>query len=398
MKKISSELFLEINDTNFIFFAGENDQQGNFNITFKFETPLVGFENNRITDFEKVNEIIKEKIFLIEQKLNYTFKEIILIIENFDPTFLNITGFKKLNGSQILRENIIYIINILKSYVDKNESKTTILHIFNSKFFLDNKYIENLPIGLFGDFYSHELSFVLININDHKNLENILKKNNLKIKKILLKSFIKGAYLSNKNLNTETFFQIKIGKNKSKIIYFENNSLKFEQEFKFGSDIIIKDVSKITNLETTTVKNLFEKIEFSEIKSSDELIEKDFFINNDFRKIRKKLIYDISLARIQEIIALMIFENVNIKYYSKFPKPVFLEIYNKSKLQSVSKIFKDVLLKKGLSKIEIIDYISSENMLHTANQLVHFGWKKEAIPVTHSKKSLIARFFDVIFE
>ena len=104
MKKLSSELFLEINDTNFIFFAGENDQQGNFNITFKFETPLVGFENNRITDFEKVNEIIKEKIFLIEQKLNYTFKEIILIIENFDSTFLNITGFKKLNGSQILRK------------------------------------------------------------------------------------------------------------------------------------------------------------------------------------------------------------------------------------------------------------------------------------------------------
>ena len=276
-------------------------------------------------------------------------------------------------------------------------SRKKLFCIFLIQNFLDNKYIENLPIGLFGDFYSHELSFVLININDHKNLENILKKNNLKIKKILLKSFIKGAYLSNKNLNTETFFQIKIGKNKSKIIYFENNSLKFEQEFKFGSDIIIKDVSKITNLETTTVKNLFEKIEFSEIKSSDELIEKDFFINNDFRKIRKKLIYDISLARIQEIIALMIFENVNIKYYSKFPKPVFLEIYNKSKLQSVSKIFKDVLLKKGLSRIEIIDYISSENMLHTANQLVHFGWKKEAIPVTLSQKTFIARFFDAIF-
>ena len=45
------------------FFLLENDQQGNFNITFKFETPLVGFENNRITDFEKVNEIIKEKSF-----------------------------------------------------------------------------------------------------------------------------------------------------------------------------------------------------------------------------------------------------------------------------------------------------------------------------------------------
>ena len=37
--------------------------------------------------------------------------------------------------------------------------KKKIFHIFNSKFFLDKKKIENLPIGLFGDFYSHELSF-----------------------------------------------------------------------------------------------------------------------------------------------------------------------------------------------------------------------------------------------
>ena len=56
-------------------------------------------------------------------------------------------------------------------------------YIFNSKFELDNKKIDNLPIGLFGDFYSHELSFVLINTNDFKNIKNILGKCNLKIKK-----------------------------------------------------------------------------------------------------------------------------------------------------------------------------------------------------------------------
>ena len=60
---------------------------------------------------------------------------------------------------------------------------------FNSKFCLDNKKIENLPIGLFGDFYSHELSLVLINSNDHKNINIIFENCNIKIKKILLKSF-----------------------------------------------------------------------------------------------------------------------------------------------------------------------------------------------------------------
>ena len=44
--------------------------------------------------------------------------------------------------------------------------------IFNSKYNLDNQKVENLPIGLFGDFYSHELSFILINKNDYKNLKN----------------------------------------------------------------------------------------------------------------------------------------------------------------------------------------------------------------------------------
>ena len=41
-----------------------------------------------------------------------------------------------------------------------------------------------------------------------------------------------------------------INENNSKIFYFENNSLKFEQDFKFGSDIIIKDISKITSFES----------------------------------------------------------------------------------------------------------------------------------------------------
>ena len=135
----------------------------------------------------KFLNLIKENIYLIEQKFNNTFKEIILILENFNPTFINLSGYKKLNGSQILKENITYVLNTLKSCVDEIETKRTVLHIFNTKYNLDNKKIENLPIGLFGDFYSHELSFTLINNNDYKNIKNIFDQINLKIKKILLK-------------------------------------------------------------------------------------------------------------------------------------------------------------------------------------------------------------------
>ena len=201
-----------------------------------------------------------------------------------------------MNGSQISRENVTYILNTLKSYVNQIEENKTILHIFNSSFSLDNKKIQNLPIGLFGDFYSHELSLALINTNDYKNLKNIFDKCNLKINKILLKSFVQGSLISNKSLNIETFSQITINDDNSKIFYFENNSLKFQQDFNFGANIIIKDIAKITSLNIETVKNILEKIELSDKVIENDLIDKKFFINNSYRKIKKNLVYEIVLA------------------------------------------------------------------------------------------------------
>ena len=190
MKINSPSLFIEINNLEYIFAVGDENEQNNFNLIYKCIVPIQGIENFKITDFDLVFNDIKKNIYFIEQKLNYTFKNLILILNNFNCSFINLSGFTKLNGSQILKENITYILNSLKSNIIETEEKKTILHIFNSKYVLDKKKVENLPIGLFGDFYSHELSFCLINNNDYKNLYNIFNSCNLKIKKVLLKSFV----------------------------------------------------------------------------------------------------------------------------------------------------------------------------------------------------------------
>ena len=46
--------------------------------------------------------------------------------------------------------------------------------------------IENLPIRLF-EIFTHELSFLLINKNDLNNIRKVFSKNNLNIKKFILK-------------------------------------------------------------------------------------------------------------------------------------------------------------------------------------------------------------------
>ena len=397
MKNTSLILYLEINDSNYIFYVGKNDEQNDFQTVYEFKTPLIGITNNRVSDSDEAFKIVKENIYLIEQKFNYTFKEIILILDNFRPTFINLTGFKKLNGSQILKENITYILNTLKSCVNNIEYKKTVLHIFNTKFYLDKKKIENLPIGLFGDFYSHELSFTLINTNDVKNLNSIFDKCNLKVKKILIKSFIQGVNTSDNYKNKDTFFKIIMNKNSSKIFYFENNSLKLEQCFNFGTDIVIQDISKITSLKIDTVSTILDQIEVNENMSDNELIDEKFFTECSYRKIKKKLIYEIALARIKEISELMIFKNINLKYYANPPKDIFLDINHKLQLKCLKKIYKKVFSSNDRFNINFIDNLLNESMVSSAHKLVHFGWKKEAIPVSQVKKSIIAVFFDKIF-
>ena len=397
MKESDLTLYLEINNLNLIFFVLKKNENNLIEIIDELNLPVSGFEDNKISSFEKLYNIIKENIYLIEQKFDYTFKEVVLILENFNPTFINLSGYKNLNGSQISRENIIYILNSLKSYVDKNESKKTILHIFNSNFFLDNKKVINLPIGLFGDFYSHELSFSLISSNDYKNLENIFSHCNLKIKKIFLKSFIKGANISDNNNNKETFLNIKINSNDSKIFYFENDSLKHEQCFNFGSEIILKDISKITSLKIDNINTILENTNLNEEILENELIEEKFFKHNNYRKIKKRLIYEIVLARIIEISEILIFKNINLKSISKKPNIIFLEIEHKLQFESLKGIYRKVFSANNSFEVKFLDKLNNDSLLQTANNLLHYGWKKEAIPVSQVKKSILARFFNTIF-
>ncbi len=393
----SYTLYLEINNSDLIFFVGKKEDQESFNNIFTHKIPLVGFENHRISDYEKVFNLIKENIFFIEKKFNYTFKEVVLILENFNLSFVNLSGAKKLNGSQILRENITYILNDLKSYVNNYNNQKIVLHIFNSKFILDSKKIENLPIGLFGDFYSHELSFILISKNDYKNLMEIFDKCNLKIKKILVKSFVKGVYLNDINYKDGTFFQIKINGENSKIFYFENNSLKFEQEFNFGSDIVIQDISKITSMSKEALNLYLSTNELTNNLDDNDFVDKEYFQDNRFRKIKKKLIYKIMLARIQEISELILFKNINLNYYNKSVKSIFLELNNNIYNINFENIFSSTFSLNKKFKVEFSKNLSNHKFLDAAYKLVHYGWKKEAIPISKVKKSILGRFFDALF-
>ena len=390
-------LFIEINNSNYIFVAGIYDENQNLKVIEKIITLNDGIKKNKFINIKDATIVIKKNVEIIEKKLNCIFKELTVIIDNFNYSCLNISGFKKLNGSQVLKENISYILNSLKLAIAESEKQKTILHIFNSKSVLDGNDLENLPIGLFGNFYNHELTFFLIENNDLKNLNQIFHKSNLEVKKIILKSFNEGTQLIKKD-NIQTFFKLKLNVDNAEIIFFENSSFRYSETFDFGTNIILADISKVCFIDNQIIINILTN-EIFKINNFDEneYLEEKYFTDGNYRKIKKKLILDIAQARINEIIQIIFNKNINIKTFKEKNYKVYFMIQDKIIRNSFEKIFKSSLLVTGNSEPSLIKDFAIDSSIINASNLSIYGWKKEAIPIALTKNSLITRIFKSIF-
>jgi len=396
MSNHSPILFVEINSKDFIFVIGNCDESKNFTLKRSIKIPIEGISENKISDLNLVSNIIKKNIYSLENEIDFVFEEVIIIVNNFECSLINLSGYKKLNGSQLSRDNITYMLNSLKSKITEVNNHKKILHIFNSNYLLDKKKIDNLPIGLFGNFYSQELSFFLINDNDFKNLKTIFNKCNLRIKKVISKNFLEGVNIIESNLNIENFFKIEICEDASEIIFFDDSSLKYIQKFSFGTNLILNDICKITSLNIETVREILSNLKSSD-KTNESYVEKDFFKNQNFRKIKKKLILEIAEARIQEISNIIIFKNINLIRFLNNQFPIFLKIKDAVNLRCFEENYKIFFSHRNNYKLHLKEDINIDKIYHGLFKLVQYGWKREAVPVIHEKKSLIARFFDLLF-
>ena len=97
MQVKSPNLFIEINNLEFVFIVIDNLGDNEDKFLYKNSVPLEGMENNKISDFDLVFNTLKKNIFLIEKKLNYVFKDVILVLNYFDYSLKNLSGFKRLN-------------------------------------------------------------------------------------------------------------------------------------------------------------------------------------------------------------------------------------------------------------------------------------------------------------
>ena len=390
-----NNLFIEVKNDKFLIVVGKYDDELNFEIIEKDTINQVIYKNKKIENLDLIVNNLRKKINDIEKKLNVFFSDVNIIISKSHVDCINVSGFKKLNGNQILSEDISYIINDVRLKLSESEKHKTIVHLFNTKYLLDNKTLKNLPIGLYGDFYSHQLTFFMVEDKEIENLKTIFNKCNLNLNKVILKSFTEGIKIIQK-FREDTFVEIIIYKQESYVIFFYESAFCFLQKFNFGSEIILNDISKICSLEIQNVKNIISDLNYEKL-NQDLYLDKKYFEKKNFKKINHKYLQEIAAARIEEIANIIFNQNKNLNNFQLKKTNLYLNLEDKN----IGLKFQDAFenhFKDFTSNFDSLKDDDTYKSLEIFGELLSKGWAKEAIPVINKKKSWITRVFSGLFE
>ena len=391
-------LFIEVGQKNLIFFIVEYNEELNFKILDMLITKSEGITNNKISSIELLSKKIKKNLDLLEKKINFIFRNAV-IINNLDSSkCINVSGFKKLSGSQISNEDISYILNDIKKIVLENEKEHYLIHLLNSNFTLDKTVLENLPIGLYGDFYNHHLTFFLLSKNNFKNLELALNRCHIKLERIILKNFSDSLPQMKKCESKQPLFSIKFGEEKIDVSVFNNSSFLYSERFNFGTDLIMKDVSKVCSFPNELTKKIFLEVNFGnntvDIKN---YLDKKYFKDILYRKISIDHIIDIIEARMNEIIKMVYINNINVKSFKNINQKIYITFEDNSFKDNLGSIIKNLFINKENIFLENIPDEEHIESCHSSAELVGRGWKNEAIPIIQTEKSTIAKIFSALF-
>ena len=126
------------NDNKLIFFVVSFNEKKDFKLLRKIILATSGIQNGRIIDVEDVSQLLKKTINTIEDDINFFFSNVSVVINPNRINCLNVSGYKKLNGSKVSNEDIAYILNDIKKIILESENNFS-RSLFNSNFSLDSR-------------------------------------------------------------------------------------------------------------------------------------------------------------------------------------------------------------------------------------------------------------------
>ena len=173
-------------------------------------------KSNQI-DFNFLDNFLSENIFKIEKELNEFVKNIFLIIDNQSIFSVNLSIKNKFDNIVINSNSVHKLLLEAKNCCNKTLENLDILHMKIDQFFIDETYFKTLPEKKNCNNLSIEVSFICIPKKISKTIENVLKKYQISLDKILSLDYL-NSFLDDKNDNLYVMAQkILDGFNKNEV-------------------------------------------------------------------------------------------------------------------------------------------------------------------------------------
>jgi len=374
-----------------------------FEILSSSKTNSDGIHNGVIINLTKASNAIRSCISVAEKNAKILLKKINVVIEQ--PEFLctKFSKHKKIDGSKIHKEDIAFLLKEGKKQVMLNDSKHSVIHIFNHNYIVDGKTFIEEPIGVYANFLSHEMTFITMPKNNLKNINQAFIDCDIEIERLISSTFALGAKLLNDNQLKFGSILIDIGFEKTSMGLFKNLALAHSTTLPIGTNHITKDISKVCSLSLDVSETIRDKIDFS-FKNNNSIFDENgylkniYFDNTNYRKISKSLILNVIKARLDEIFEILkkqiILTGLNLNSGMSF----FI-LGGGSNLLNLEEYCSNFF---G-SNVENLERRSKKNLNNNmdacfgAFKIIKDGWETEAIPENVNKNNEKMGFFAKIF-
>jgi cell division protein FtsA len=366
-----------------------------------------GIHNGVIINLDKAIKSIRKSISVAEKESKILLKKINVVIEQ--PEFLctKFSKDKKIDGSKIHKYDIEFLLKEAKKQVTFNDSKHTIIHIFNHNYLVDGKTFLEEPIDVYADYLSHEMTFITMPKNHIKNINQAFNECDIEIERFLSCTFSLGAKLLNYNELQLGSILIDIGYEKFSLGMFKDLALVHSITLPVGINHITKDIAKVCSLtleESEIIKNKFDYSfeNNSELFDSNEHLKDIFFKTSHYRKITKSLMLNIIKSRLDEVFEILK-KQINTTKLGLTSGTNILIVGGGSYLKNLDMYFSDFfkanVKKLGKSNSSIDRKHIDENFISClgALKIIKDGWETEALPKKGNKYNQKTGFFANFF-
>ena len=381
-------------------------QNNNIEILSNSITPSEGIHNDVIVSLAKATNSIRSSISNAEKKAKVSLKKINVVFEQPDFLCTKFSKHRKIDGSKIYKEDIAFLLKEAKKQLIHNDKNQSIIHIFNHNYIVDGKAFIEEPIGVYADLLKHEMTFITVPKNNLKNINQVFNDCDIEIERLISRTFALGVqYINKKDLEYGSVL-LDLDSEKISLGLFKNLAIVHSITFPFGIDHITKDISKVCSLNLEESENIRNKIDYlfqngQDLFDESSNLKNTYFIDTNFRKISKNLIFDVIKSRLDEIID-KLKKQLIVPGFNLNTGINFLIFGNGANLLNIDKYFVNFFGQnvKCIDKSKLREKKDMEkNFLAClgALKIIKDGWETEAIPKRVDKNIEKVGFFAKIF-